>query len=54
MAVVTDAEIAKAEAQTRAYLDMADRVARNDPDWGYYEEGDPRPHFPWWRRLLKI
>ena len=45
---------AKIEAEARAYEDFFDRVARDDPDWGLYFEGDPRLHFPWWRRFLKL
>lgn len=42
------------EAQTRAYKDAMDRIARNDPDWGVYDEGDERPKLPRWRRVLKL
>lgn len=42
------------EAETRAYLDMADRVARDDPDWGFYLDPSEKPVLPWWRRLLKL
>jgi hypothetical protein len=42
------------DAETRAFVDMADRVSRNDPDWGLYREGEARPRLPWWRRLLKL
>lgn len=37
-----------------ALFDQAERIARNDPDWGLYLPGDPRPRIPWWRRVLKL
>lgn len=49
--MVTKAEL---RAETEAYLDALDRIARDDPDWGVYFEGEVRPRLPWWRRLLKL
>ena len=40
--------------EREAIADWAERVARNDPDWGIYFPGDPRPHIPRWRRILKL
>jgi hypothetical protein len=40
--------------EREAIEDWADRVARNDPDWGLYFPGDARPHIPRWRRILKL
>jgi len=40
--------------ENEAIADWAERVARNDPDWGIYFPGDPRPHIPRWRRILKL
>ena len=37
-----------------ALRDQTERVARDDSDWSLYFPGDPRPHIPWWRRVLKI
>lgn len=44
----------KIRAETRAIEDHMDRVARDDPDWNIYWEGEERPKLPWWRRLLRI
>lgn len=42
-------------AETRAIQDALERSARNDPEWGVYLEGQPRPPpRPWWRRLLNV
>ena len=46
--------VARDRELNEALLDMAGRVARNDPDWGIYFPGDARPHIPRWRRLLKL
>lgn len=43
----------KIQAETRALLDHVDRVARNDPDWGIYFEGEERRKIPLWQRLLR-
>lgn len=47
-------EVEKFRAENEAFRDWADRVARDDPDWGLYMPGEPRPVLPWWRRVLKI
>lgn len=52
--MVTKEDVERFEAESRAFRDMADRVARDDPDWGYYLEGQPRPRLPWWRRVLHL
>jgi hypothetical protein len=41
-------------AETRAMLDPADRIARDDLDRGLYLEGQARPKLPRWRRLLTL
>ncbi|HET6317267.1 MAG TPA: hypothetical protein VFG86_12470 [Chloroflexota bacterium] len=38
----------------QAFEDYGERVARNDPDWGLYFPGDPRPVRTWWQRLFFI
>ena len=42
------------DADTRAFLDAAERIARDDLDWGVYWDGEARPSYPWWRRVLKV
>lgn len=42
------------EAEDRAYEDYFERVARDDPDWGFYLDPADKPRLPWWRRLLKL
>lgn len=37
-----------------AWMDFLDRMERDDADYGFYYPGDPRPHIPWWRRVLKL
>lgn len=52
--MVTDAQLARARAEVEAWIDFSRRLARDDPDRGFYLPGDPRPPLPWWRRWFKI
>lgn len=47
-------EIEEFRAEGRALKDMAERVSRNDPDWGFYLNPADKPKLPWWRRVLKL
>ncbi|HEV8359412.1 MAG TPA: hypothetical protein VGR28_03045 [Candidatus Thermoplasmatota archaeon] len=51
---LTKEELEEWEAEGRAIREMADRVARDDPDWGLYMNPADKPKLPWWRRLLKL
>jgi hypothetical protein len=48
--MVTRAQI---DAEVRATLEWSERVARNDLDWTFYREGEPRPRTVW-QKLRKL